>query len=426
MRIVVVGYGPGGAAAAHAARMLSPESEVTVLTEEKIESHRRPGISLALESPRSNLFIPEWSTDSLSKRRIDVRMGVSVVGGDAASEYLEVRDSKGRQSRVQFDRLILATGGKPVVPEIPGVNIAGVFTIQNLADARRISESLASAKSVAIVGAGFSGLETAERLLRLRKEVHLVVRSRVLRRLLEEPMSEELVARMPHDIKWHMSKSPQSIAGRDRVTGLVIGNETISTDAVMFMTGVVPNIDLARKLGLAIGPLGGVAVDLKMESSIPGVFAVGDCVEMKDTLTGKPILMPVGSAAARAGRQAGASAVGKEKIYPDVFLRLQYDKLFGVDIVCVGHSSVTAADAGVDTRVRYWDDPAECLKAALVTTDDGRLIGGQVLTSRMGSMVGYQIMERIQSGAILDEQPLLKSRHERGKEFLESRLGPIV
>jgi len=162
-----------------------------------------------------------------------------------------------------------------------------------------------------------------------------------------------------------------------------------------------------------------------MESSVPGVYAVGDCAEMKDTLTGKPILMPVGSAAARAGRQAGASAAGKEKVYPDVFLRLQYDRLFGVDVVCAGHSSVSAADVGVETKVTYAEDPSESMKAALVTTKEGRLIGGQVLTSRMGSVIGYQILERIQSGVTLDEQPLLKPRHERAKELLETRLGPI-
>lgn len=426
MKIVIVGYGPGGAAAAYAARMLSPESSVTVLTEETIESHRRPGISLALDSPESSsLFIPEWSTESFSRRNIDLIMGVSVFGGDVKSKCLDVRDSKGRTTRVEFDRLVLATGGKPVVPDILGVNLPGVYTIQTLADARRLSMSLKSAESVVIVGAGFSGLETAEKLRRLKKEVHLVVRSRVLRRLLEEPMSEELVARMPHDIHFHMSSSPQSVAGEQRVTGLVTENETIRADAVVFMTGVVPNVSIARRLGLAIGPLGGIAVDVKMESSQPGVYAIGDCVEMKDTLTGKPILMPVGSAAARAGRQAGASAAGKEKIYPDVSLRLQYDRLFGLDMVCVGHSSVTASDVGVEAKVQYLDDPAESLKAALVTTGEGRLIGGQVLTSRMGSLVGYQIMERIQSGATLDEQPLLKPRHERARQFLETRLGPI-
>ncbi|RDE14251.1 MAG: hypothetical protein C4K47_04750 [Candidatus Thorarchaeota archaeon] len=425
MRIVIVGYGPGGVAAAYAARMLAPESEVTVLTEERIQSHRRPGISLALEFPEStNLFIPEWSTDSLSKRKIDVIRGVSVVGGDVRSRFLDVVDSKGRSNRAEFDRLILATGGKPVVPQIPGVNLPGVFTIQTLADTRRISESLKSASPVVIVGAGFSGLETAERLRNLGKEVHLVVRSRVLRRLLEEPMSRELVARMPRDIHLH-TKSPQSVAGKDHVTGLVTEDETINAGAVMFMTGVVPSVSLAQKLGLAVGPLGGVLVDTKMESSVPGVYAVGDCAEMKDTLTGKPILMPVGSAAARAGRQAGASAAGKEKVYPDVFLRLQYDRLFGVDVVCAGHSSVSAADVGVETKVTYAEDPSESMKAALVTTKEGRLIGGQVLTSRMGSVIGYQILERIQSGVTLDEQPLLKPRHERAKELLETRLGPI-
>jgi len=426
MRIVIVGYGPGGATAAYTARMLSPESDVTVLTEERIQSHRRPGVSLALESSETGgLFIPEWSSDALSKKRINVVMGVSVVGGDLKSRHLDVRDSKGHPSRIEFDRLVLATGGKPVIPNIPGVGLPEVYTIQTLADIQRLSESLKSMNSVVIVGAGFSGLETAERLHHLKKEVHLVVRSRLLRRLLEDSLSQELVARMPRDIHLHMGRSPQSVAGEKHVTGLVVEDETIRAGAIMFMTGVQPNVGLARSLGLNVGPLGGVVVDSRMETSVSGVYAVGDCVEMNDTLSGKPTLMPVGSAAARAGRQAGASAAGKDKLYPDVTLRLQYDRLFGVDIVCVGHSSVSASDVGIEANVHYSEDSYEFLKAALVTGNDGRLIGGQVLTSRMGSVIGYQIMERIQSGAALDERPLIKARHERAREYLESRLGPI-
>jgi hypothetical protein len=80
---------------------------------------------------------------------------------------------------------------------------------------------------------------------------------------------------------------------------------------------------------------------------------------------------------------------------------------------------------GIEANVRYLEDSYEFLKAALVTGNDGRLIGGQVLTSRMGSVIGYQIMERIQSGAALAERPLIKARHERAREYLESRLGPI-
>jgi NADPH-dependent 2,4-dienoyl-CoA reductase/sulfur reductase-like enzyme len=178
-------------------------------------------------------------------------------------------------------------------------------------------------------------------------------------------------------------------------------------------------------MGIKIGPLGGISVNNKMETSIDGVYAVGDCVEMFDSLTNKPLLLPVGSVAARAGRQAGVAAVGGKKIYSDVALRLQYDRIFGTDIVCIGHSSTTASDVGIEYNDHYIEDPAECLKIALITDTSDCLIGGQVIGSRLGARVAYQILDRVESNAKLEEKPLLKSRHQSIRELFERTLGPI-
>ncbi|MHA1958221.1 MAG: NAD(P)/FAD-dependent oxidoreductase, partial [Candidatus Thorarchaeota archaeon] len=122
--------------------------------------------------------------------------------------------------------------------------------------------------------------------------------------------------------------------GTKTVEGLELGDKTISADSVLFMTGVKANSKLAEALGLRIGDLGGIVVNDRMETSVDSVYAVGDCVEMKDVLTGKPSFMPIGSVAARAGRQAGVAAVGGKKLYDDTNLRFQYDRIFGTDIVC--------------------------------------------------------------------------------------------
>jgi NADPH-dependent 2,4-dienoyl-CoA reductase/sulfur reductase-like enzyme len=191
------------------------------------------------------------------------------------------------------------------------------------------------------------------------------------------------------------------------------------------MTGVKPNTALGERLGVKIGQLGGITVNQQMQTSLDDVYAVGDCVEMADAITGKPILMPVGSTAARAGRQAGVVAVGGKKIYTDTSLRLQYDRIFNTDIICVGHSSTIASSLGVKAAVHYSDDANEFSKIALVTNTNGQLIGGQVLASRMGARVGYQIYQRVLNGSVLEEQPLLKFSHDRIKELMESLFGPI-
>ncbi|MGY5862810.1 MAG: NAD(P)/FAD-dependent oxidoreductase [Candidatus Thorarchaeota archaeon] len=426
MKLVIVGYGPGGVAAATAARAFDRDAEILLITDETIQAHRKPGSSLALEFPDSEkLFIADWSYDALRKKRIEVNSGVRVISADTGECSLQTVDLKGKSSKVSYDKLILATGGVPAVPEMPGIDLPGVHTIQTMVDASRIGETLRDAEIVIIVGAGFSGLETADRLREMGKDVHLIVRSRFMRRLLEEPMSDELESRIPPGVIVHKGESPKRVTGNGRVKGLVVGDEELLADAILFMTGVSPNTELAKTLGLKIGSLGGIVVGPNMETSTDGVYAVGDCVELMDRLFGKPMLLPVGSAAARAGRQAGVTAVGGKKVYSDTALKLQYDRIFNTDIVCIGHSSTTASGAGIETEIHYLEDPAEFAKIALVTTKDGHLIGGQVLSSRMGAPIAYQILERIESGAKLSEKPILKPRHQRIKDLLEDKLGPI-
>jgi NADH oxidase (H2O2-forming) len=425
VKIVIIGYGPGGAAAAVTARMFNSKSEITLITEETLESHRKPGASMALEFPdTSDLNIQDWSFDTLSKKRVEVITGTQVIDGDSKSKEVHIEGPSGMKT-LKYDQLLLATGGIPAVPDIPGIDLEGVFTIQTMADTSEIGNQLSGMQSLVVVGAGLSGLETAERLLALGKDVHLVVRSRLMRKQLEESMSVELQSRLPDYLNVHVGKSPSSIVGDGHVEGIALGDETIAVDAVLFMTGVRPNIELAEKLGVKIGKLGGIVVDNLMKTSVNNIFAVGDCVEMRDTLTGKPLLLPIGSVAARAGRQAGVIAAGGSKIYDDTLRRLQYDHIFNTDIVVVGHSTTTATELGLKTDIQYIEDTTEFARVALVTSEDGRLIGGQVISSRMGARLGYEILERVESGAILKEKPLLKPRHERLREYLESTYGPI-
>ncbi|MFQ5831670.1 MAG: NAD(P)/FAD-dependent oxidoreductase [Candidatus Thorarchaeota archaeon] len=423
---MIVGYGPGGAAAALAARTFDSRAEITLVTEEKVSAHKKPGSALALEDPDTReLYIPDWSTEVLAAKQIQIHSGTSVVGGDLSKKTIDLVLGEDQTSTIKFDRLIIATGGIPAVPDIPGVDLPGVYTIQSMADTTQIGRILNDQRSIVIVGAGFSGLETAERLFKMGKDVHIVIRSRLMRRQLEESMSEELLSRIPRQIHLHLGSAPSRVLGTDKAVGIEVGGKEIAADSVLFMTGVRPNTILAKKLGLKLGSLGGVPVNSRMETETSGVFAVGDCIEMIDPLSGGPILMPVGSTAARAGRQAGVAAVGSEKIYDDTPLRLQYDHIFGTDIVCIGHSSTTARDLGIGVAVSYLEDLSESTKVALVTTEEGRLIGGQVLGPRMGGRIGYEILKRVETGAKLIEQPLLKSRHGQLLSLLERTLGPI-
>jgi NADH oxidase (H2O2-forming) len=427
MKIVIVGYGPGGTSAAITARTFDPNVEITIISDETLNAHQKPGASLALEMPHTdNLSIPSLSFEALEKRRITVLAGTTVLDGDVNNQTLKIQNSDGKLSSVSYDKLLLATGGIPRVPNIPGTDLTGVYTIQSMADTSEIGELLSSVGRVILIGAGFSGLETAERLYKMGKEVHLIVRSRLMRRQLEPEMSQELMTRIPKGIVVHQGDAPEKVIGSEKAEGILLGGKQLLGDIILFMTGVRPNTALAQSMGIKIGPLNGISVNNKMETSIKGVYAVGDCTEMFDSLTDKSLLLPVGSVAARAGRQAGVAMVGGKKVYGDLGLRLQYDRIFGTDIVCIGHSSTTATDVGIEYNTHYLEDPTEYLRVALITDKNDRLIGGQVISSRLGARVAYQILERVESNAKLEEKPLLKSRHQQMRDLLERTLGPIT
>lgn len=425
MKLVVIGYGPGGIAAATSAKTFARDTEVVIYTSESLDAHQKPGASLALEYPETtSLMIPDWSLKTLQEKGIEVHNGVRVVDIDTASKTVKL-DKAGTVTDSTYDKLIIASGGVPAMPSIPGTELEGVFTIQDMSDTSAIGKNLNDLKTIYVIGAGFSGLEVAERLIDMGKEIHMVVRSRLMRRLLEKPMSEELLSRLPESLHVHSGVSPEEIIGTRRVEGIRLDDTIYDTNAVLFMTGVKPNTELAKMIGLDIGELGGIKVNTLLETSIPDVYAVGDCIEMFDRLTEKPVLMPIGSVAARAGRQAGVAAVGGRKVYDDVSIRFQYDRIFDTDIVCVGHSSVTAESLGEKVRVHYLEDPAEFTKVALITNEDDILVGGQVIASRMGAMTGYQIHERIERGARLNVASLLDPLHKRMKDLFEETLGPI-
>ena len=426
MKIIIVGSGPGGLSAAWAARSFNRDADVIIITKETTEAHKKPGSAMALEYPETEtLNIPEWSNESLEKMGIEVRSGVRVMDADVSSKILEVETSGSEIDSISYDKLIIATGGTAYVPEIPGTDLEGVFTIQDVSDSARIGTRMKRYQDIVVVGAGFSGLEIAEKLLELDKKAHLIVRSRLMRRLLEKRMSDELESRLPRSLEVHKGKSPSAVLGDERVKGLAINGTELETDAVIFMTGVNPKVDLAKKLGLKIGSLGGIVVDSKMRTSEEDVFAVGDCIEMADFYTVKPVMMPIGSVAARCGRQAGVIAVGGQKVYEDTDLRFQYDRIFNTDIVCVGHSSEIASRVGVEVDVHFLTHPAEQMEIAVVTSKDGQVLGGQVISSRLGAKMGYQILLRMQDDATLEENPLLDPLHDRILTSMKHRYGPI-
>jgi NADPH-dependent 2,4-dienoyl-CoA reductase/sulfur reductase-like enzyme/rhodanese-related sulfurtransferase len=223
----------------------------------------------------------------------------------------------GKTEEIGYDKLVLATGTKPKVPPIPGVDLEGVHTLSNLHDAIRIKEKLVKGevKNPLVIGAGFIGLEVVEAfgeswglpvtLLEYFPQVLPRLIDPVLSRIVENHLRNK-------GVKVVLNARIKEIVGENgKVVGVRTEEGFYPADLVLLATGVIPNTDLAKQAGLLVSPLtGGIVVNERMQTSDPDIYAGGDCVEVVHLITGKRMLMPQGSLANKQGRVIGTNLAG--------------------------------------------------------------------------------------------------------------------
>jgi pyruvate/2-oxoglutarate dehydrogenase complex dihydrolipoamide dehydrogenase (E3) component len=182
----------------------------------------------------------------------------------------------------------------------------------------------------------------------------------------------------------------------------------IPCSIVIFATGVKPNVDVPKKAGIELGNTGAIKVDTHMQTSMPGIYAAGDCAETLDALSRKWFYFPVGSIAAKEAIIAGKNVAGKE-IEGKGVIRTQMDALFGINIISIGHTSESARDIGVmaktveltsiQRRLRSLDTHA----LAMATIDDkDRVIGMQIMASRFTSWYSFKLLKAIEMSLTLN------------------------
>lgn len=314
MRYVIIGASAAGLAAAEMLRQWDPAGAITLISDEPHAPYSRPLLTYLLSGEVRLDKVWLKGPDYFEQWRFEARLGERVVQVDAAGH--EVRLQSGRV--VPYDRLLIASGASPRLPAIPGNNLEGVFTLRTLADWQRLDAGLPEGGRVAVVGAGPVGLKAAEALARRGCRVSLVeMESQLLPRLVDE-QAAGLLRRALEDwgIEVFCNTAPLGIAaqqGRVRSLTLAAGRE-LPVQAVLFATGVTPNTAFLTETALAAA--GGIAVNARMQTAHPDIYAAGDCVQSVHLLTGKPAYVPIWPAAVAQGQVAGANMAGADRRYP--------------------------------------------------------------------------------------------------------------
>ena len=330
-RIVIVGGGAAGFAAAEQLRRYGYEGSLVVLSDDADAPVDRPNLSKDyLAGTAQEEWVPLRAPDWYRDNAIELRLDTKAAKIDPRSGEVELADGK----RVRYDRLLLATGAEPVRLALPGGDLAHVHVLRTLRDCRAIIAAAASARRVVVIGASFIGLEAAAALRTRKLDVHVVAPEK---RPLERVFGAELgdFVRALHEENGVVFHLENTIAAIERNKVALKSGQTLDADLVVVGVGVRPRTQLAEQAGLSVER--GVVVNDHLETSAAGIFAAGDIARWPDRHSGEIIRVEHWVVAERQGQAAARAMLGIGERYDGVpfFWSQHYD----IRINYVGHAS---------------------------------------------------------------------------------------
>jgi NADPH-dependent 2,4-dienoyl-CoA reductase/sulfur reductase-like enzyme len=402
MRLAIVGGVAAGTKAASRARRLDPEMEITIYQEEPEPSISECGLPYFLSGvveERERLVAR--TPGKFAEKDIEVMVRHRVERIDVHSRTLIVHDlAAGKTFEDTYDRLVVATGARAVLPPIPGFDLEGIFKLRFLTDADRIRTYVRehAPRKATIVGGGYIGLEVAENLCGLGLECSLIEgEDRVALAYgpeVSERVEEELRA---HDVNIFTGEMVDEFTGEGHVRGVKFGDTELETDLAIVGVGIKPNVELASEAGVEIGTTGAILVDKHMKTSAPDVWAAGDCVETTDLTSGEPAWVPLGDTANQMGRVAGTNAAtGEDTLEFPGTLGTGIFKVFDLGVGKTGLSERAAADAGFETlsasltandRAAYYPGADKVFLKLIADRDTGRLLGAEAAGSSSDKLI---------------------------------------
>jgi NADPH-dependent 2,4-dienoyl-CoA reductase/sulfur reductase-like enzyme/rhodanese-related sulfurtransferase len=393
-RVLIVGGVAGGASTAARLRRLDEAVEIVLFERGPYVSFANCGLpyhvgNVIAEEGKLLVASREMFRDRFA---IDVRTGHEVVRIDRANKRIQVRVLEtGEEREEAYDVLVLAPGAASFRPDVPGLDLPGVFAVRTIPDTRKIRAWIeaGSARRALVAGGGFIGLEMAENLLARGLEVTILEKLPQVMPPLDPEMAVYVARHLQkHGVRLALGEGLAGIAqAGGQLRARTDAGRAIDTDLVILALGVRPETKLAREAGLAIGQRGGIVVDARMRTSDPSIWAVGDAVETDDVVTGTEVVLPLAGPANRQGRIAAEAICGRETSFRGV-QGTAVVGLMGLTVASTGASEKGLRRAGrTDYRVVYlhpgnhagYYPGAKAIRLKLIYAKDGRVLGAQAV-----------------------------------------------
>ncbi len=400
-KIVVIGGSAAGPKAAARARRMDQDAEITIIQKDPDLSMASCGYpyyvggffddrNMLLSTPAGVTRDPKFF---INAKDITAKTETEVTEINRTERSVKcINRRTGKIEKIFYDKLVIATGATPKMPQVPGIDLKGITTLQSMKDAdylREIRDKQKIRKAV-IIGGGLIGIETSEALELAGMEITII----------------ELLPQLLTFLDWEMAKLVENhvksknannvikknglaafLGENGKLTGVKLQNGTeLPCELAVIAIGVNPNTRLARESGIAIGETGGILVDEYMQTTDPDIYAVGDCVELKNLITGKKVLAPYGDLANLQGRVVGENAIlGNCVKFPGT-IQTGICKVFDFAAGSTGLSEKTAKQLGytnIETVINASPDKPNFMQGKTLVTKlvtdrtTGRILGAQ-------------------------------------------------
>ena len=348
MKIIVIGGVAGGATAAARLRRMDEKAEIILLEKGKYISYANCGLPYYIGgeiAEREKLFLQTPEAFSL-RYRIDVRVNNEVIFIDRAKKTVSVRMASEDIYQEKYDKLIISTGAVPMLLNMPGINLDGVFILRNINDTDKIKEYVTRhlVRKAIIIGGGFIGLEMADNLQQMGAQVSIVELSNQVLTPMDFSMASLVHQHlMAKGVNLYLEQEVTSCERFDK--GLKVNTRSgisLNTDLVILSVGVKPETTLARTAGIELGTTGGIKVNSYLQTSDESIYAIGDVIEYPNPLTGLPWIDPLAGPANRQGRIVADNVLGAS---------IPYEGSIGTAIA--GIFGITVASTGLPGKQLY-------------------------------------------------------------------------
>ena len=337
MRYVIIGGSAAAISAVEAIRSIDRTSAIDLFSDEATPLFSRVLLPYYVAEELSKPLLNFRSADFFEMNRVTPHLGTRVEEVIPSSKSIRTADG----TQYSFDKLLIATGGKPIVPPLPGVDKEGISTLKTMEDAERIYRF--TGRKAVVIGAGSIGVESSISFRRRGIKVALLeMLGHVLPTVFDEEAAS-IVQKRIEDLGIEVITGEKAIqfTGNGRIRSVVTDSRKIECDMVVLSVGIKPAVDLARNAGIEIGSLGGIKVDSEMMTSSPDIYAAGDVVETFDIARDANFINAIWVCAFEQGGIAGLNMAGKKTSYEGSYRRNSIGNFIGIPAISMG---VTHAD----------------------------------------------------------------------------------